>query len=73
MSCCAGILLGTSAAVGLRETAELVRSLAKRAGKKTYTFLVGKPMPAELAKFLEIQAFVLVADAQAHPVACLVM
>lgn len=56
--------MGTTAAAGLRETADLIRSLAKQAGKKTYTLLVGKPVPAKLANFPEIEVFVLIADAQ---------
>ena len=62
--------MGTTAAAGLRETADLIRSLAKQAGKKTYTLLVGKPAPAKLANFPEIEIFVLIADAQVpahHP------
>lgn len=33
-----------------------------RAGKKSYTFLMGKPNPAKLANFPEVEVFVLVAD-----------
>lgn len=32
------------------------------AGKKTYTFLMGKPNPTKLANFPEVEIFVLVAD-----------
>lgn len=36
--------------------------MGARAGKKTYTFLMGKPNPAKLANFPEVDVFVLVAD-----------
>lgn len=36
--------------------------LACSAGKRTYTFLMGKPGPAKLANFPEVEVFVLVAD-----------
>lgn len=36
--------------------------LSCRAGKRTYTFLMGKPGPAKLANFPEVEVFVLVAD-----------
>jgi Putative diphthamide synthesis protein len=35
-----------------------------RAGKRTYTMLMGKPNPAKLANFPEVDVFVMVADAQ---------
>lgn len=46
------------------EVTERIRNLAQGAGKKTYTFLIGKPTPAKLANFPEIDVFVLVADPQ---------
>ena len=38
-----------------------LRTLVKRAHKKSYTISVGKINPAKLANFLEVEAFVLVA------------
>lgn len=35
-----------------------------QAGKKTYTLLMGKPNPAKLANFPEIEVFVMLADPQ---------
>lgn len=49
---------------GYRDAIESVRRLAKQAGKKTYTMLMGKPNPAKLANFPEVEIFVMVADPQ---------
>lgn len=38
--------------------------LAHRAGKKTYTVLMGKPAPAKLANFPEVDVWVQVAEPQ---------
>ena len=38
--------------------------MAKQAGKKTYTMLMGKPSPAKLANLPEVEVFVMVADPQ---------
>lgn len=38
--------------------------LLLQAGKKTYTLLMGKPNPAKLANFPEIEVFVMLADPQ---------
>lgn len=59
--------MGTLGVAGYREAVDAVRALARRAGKRTYTLLVGKPSPAKLANFPEIEVFVLVADPQARP------
>ena len=61
--------MGTLGVAGFREAVDAVRALARRAGKRTYTLLVGKPSPAKLANFPEIEVFVLVADPQARPLA----
>lgn len=37
---------------------------AYRAGKKTYTVLMGKPAPAKLANFPEVEVWVQVAEPQ---------
>lgn len=49
---------------GYRDAIESIRNLAKKAGKKTYTMLMGKPNPAKLANFPEVEIFVMVADPQ---------
>ena len=46
--------VGTLACAGFREAIALVRSSAQRAGKKTYTLVMGKPNPAKLANFPEV-------------------
>lgn len=51
----AGILVGTLGVAGYRSAIERVRSAAQRVGKKTYTLLVGKPSPAKLANFPEVE------------------
>ncbi|KFV18961.1 Diphthamide biosynthesis protein 2, partial [Tauraco erythrolophus] len=54
-----GILVGTLGVAG-----NPLRELLRRAGKRSYTLAVGKPNPAKLANFLEVDIFVLVACAQ---------
>lgn len=60
----AGILVGTLGAAGYRDAIDRVRDLAQAAGKKTYTLLMGKPNPAKLANFPEIEVFVHISDPQ---------
>ncbi|KAG1680338.1 hypothetical protein FOA52_015428 [Chlamydomonas sp. UWO 241] len=57
-----GILAGTLACAGFTDAIAMVRRLAHAAGKKTYTLVMGKPNPAKLANFPEIDVFVMVAD-----------
>ena len=64
MSLCAGIVVGTLGVAGYLQAAEEVRRLARAAGKRTYTLLMGKPSPAKLANFPEADIFVMLADAQ---------
>lgn len=59
-----GILVGTLGAEGYKNSINSIRLAAEKAGKKTYTLLMGKPNPAKLANFPEIEIFVLVADPQ---------
>eukprot|EP00884_Botryococcus_braunii_P018631 jgi/Botrbrau1/5451/Bobra.27_1s0004.3 len=59
-----GIVVGTLGVAGYLEAVEKVRQLARAAGKRTYTVLMGKPSPAKLANFPEIDVFVMVADPQ---------
>jgi len=50
-----GILVGTLGAAGYGNAVQRLRRAAQAAGKKTYTVLVGKPSPAKLANFPEIE------------------
>ena len=59
----AGIVVGTLGDRGYLQAARHVRALAEAAGKKTYTLLMGRPSPAKLANFPEVEVFVMVADA----------
>ena len=61
-----GILVGTLGAAGYKDSINSLRMAAKKADKKTYTLLMGKPNPAKLANFPEVDVFVLVADPQGH-------
>ena len=56
-----GLLVGTLGSQQCTEMLEKLRKVAKCAGKRAYTFLVGKPNVAKLANFPEIDVFVLVA------------
>lgn len=62
--CRTGVVVGTLGVAGFLQAAEEVRRLARAAGKRTYTLLMGKPNPAKLANFPEVEVFVMIADAQ---------
>ncbi|XP_075567480.1 2-(3-amino-3-carboxypropyl)histidine synthase subunit 2 [Pelecanus crispus] len=59
-----GILVGTLGVAGYLAVLQHLRELLRRAGKRSYTLAVGKPNPAKLANFLEVDIFVLVACTQ---------
>ncbi|XP_054240412.1 2-(3-amino-3-carboxypropyl)histidine synthase subunit 2 [Indicator indicator] len=59
-----GILVGTLGVAGYLTVLQHLRELLRWAGKRSYTLAVGKPNPAKLANFLEVDIFVLVACAQ---------
>ncbi|NXK32054.1 DPH2 synthase, partial [Piprites chloris] len=59
-----GVLVGTLGVVGYLALLQRLRELLRRAGKRSYTLAVGKPNPAKLANFPEVDIFVLVACAQ---------
>lgn len=59
-----GILAGTLGVAGYLAVLQRLRRLLHRAGKRSYTLAVGKPNPAKLANFPEVDIFVLVACAQ---------
>ncbi|NXM29459.1 DPH2 synthase, partial [Oxyruncus cristatus] len=59
-----GILVGTLGVVGYLALLQRLRELLHRARKRSYTLAVGKPSPAKLANFPEVDIFVLVACAQ---------
>jgi diphthamide biosynthesis protein 2 len=42
----------------------------RQAGKKTYTLLMGKPNPAKLANFPELEVFVMLSDPQGLVLEC---
>lgn len=50
-----GILVGTLGAAGYVQAVSALQAAARAAGKKTYTLLMGKPSPAKLANFPEIE------------------
>merc|ERR1719427_2648883 len=56
-----GLLVGTLGTANFGDILGRLRKTIKTAGKKVYTFLVGKPNVAKLANFPEIDVFVLVA------------
>jgi hypothetical protein len=57
--------VGTLAAAGYKQVLEALRAAARAAGKQTYTMLVGKPNPAKLANFPEVEVWALVGDGPA--------
>ncbi|XP_066411863.1 2-(3-amino-3-carboxypropyl)histidine synthase subunit 2 [Molothrus aeneus] len=59
-----GILVGTLGVAGYLALLQHLRELLAWAGKRSYTLAVGKPNPAKLANFPEVDIFVLVACAQ---------
>ncbi|XP_030062443.1 2-(3-amino-3-carboxypropyl)histidine synthase subunit 2 [Microcaecilia unicolor] len=56
-----GILVGTLGVVDYLSIIQHLRDRIRRAGKKSYTFVMGKLNTAKLANFLEVDIFVLVA------------
>eukprot|EP00741_Cyanophora_paradoxa_P003407 tig00000704_g3310.t1 len=56
-----GILVGTLGVAGYADAVAATRALVAAAGRKSYTFVVGKPNPAKLANFPEVDVFVLIA------------
>ena len=56
-----GIVVGTLGVANYKDIMEQVKSLVKLAGKKSYTFVVGKINPAKLANFAEVDIYVYVA------------
>ncbi|BFY99282.1 hypothetical protein BsWGS_02321 [Bradybaena similaris] len=56
-----GIVVGTLGVKNYKNVIEHLKLLLKKAGKKSYTFVVGKLNPAKLANFAEVDIYVLVA------------
>lgn len=56
-----GILVGTLGVEHYLEIITSLRELIARAGKSSYTFVIGKINEAKLANFMEIDVYVLVA------------
>ncbi|MED6211609.1 hypothetical protein PIB30_075401 [Stylosanthes scabra] len=59
-----GILVGTLAVAGYLHIINQMMELITGAGKKAYTFVMGRPNPAKLANFPECDVFVYVSCAQ---------
>lgn len=59
-----GILVGTLGAAGYLHMIHQMRELIAEAGKKSYTFVMGRPNPAKLANFPECDVFINVSCAQ---------
>ncbi|XP_064605968.1 2-(3-amino-3-carboxypropyl)histidine synthase subunit 2-like [Liolophura sinensis] len=56
-----GIVVGTLGVTDYLQALNRMKELLKKAGKKTYTFVVGKLNVAKLANFMEVDVFVLLA------------
>ena len=56
-----GIVAGTLGVAKYKDMIDHLKALLKTAGKKSYTFVVGKLNPAKLANFAEVDIYVLVA------------
>ncbi|XP_013405912.1 2-(3-amino-3-carboxypropyl)histidine synthase subunit 2-like [Lingula anatina] len=56
-----GIVAGTLGIADYLTVISRLKEITKKAGKKTYTFVMGKLNPAKMANFMEIDVFVLVA------------
>ncbi|XP_042043952.1 2-(3-amino-3-carboxypropyl)histidine synthase subunit 2-like [Salvia splendens] len=59
-----GILVGTLGAAGYLHMIHQMRDLITQAGKKSYTFVMGRPNPAKLANFPECDVFINISCAQ---------
>jgi len=59
-----GILVGTMGIHGYSKALQRIQDMIRAAGKKSYTFLMGKINPQKLANFPHIDVFVLVACPQ---------
>lgn len=59
-----GLVVGTLGVADYLSVLEHLRGIINQAGKRAYTLAVGKPNPAKLANFLEVDIFVLVACPQ---------
>ncbi|KAJ4842495.1 hypothetical protein Tsubulata_027081 [Turnera subulata] len=59
-----GILVGTLGVAGYLNMIQQMKDLITGAGKKVYTFVMGRPNPAKLANFPECNVFIYVSCAQ---------
>uniref|UniRef100_A0A7N0VLP5 2-(3-amino-3-carboxypropyl)histidine synthase subunit 2 n=1 Tax=Kalanchoe fedtschenkoi TaxID=63787 RepID=A0A7N0VLP5_KALFE len=59
-----GILVGTLGVAGYLHVINQMKELVAAAGKKAYTFVMGKPNPAKLANFPECDVFIYVSCAE---------
>ena len=56
-----GLLAGTLGVARHREALAHLRNLTQAAGKRSYVLALGRPTPAKLANFPEVDVFVLLA------------
>ncbi|OQV16209.1 Diphthamide biosynthesis protein 2 [Hypsibius exemplaris] len=61
-----GILVGTLGVRDYLDIIERLKKIIKTAGKRFYTFSMGKPNPAKLANFMEVDVFVYVACPESY-------
>ena len=59
-----GIIVGTLSIAGFIDTLNRLRRIIEEAGKKSYTFVMGRVTPEKLANYPEIGVFVLVSCPQ---------
>ncbi|KAK9141253.1 hypothetical protein Scep_010934 [Stephania cephalantha] len=59
-----GILVGTLGVAGYLHMIKQMKDLIAKAGKKSYTLVMGRPNPAKLANFPECNVFIYVSCAQ---------
>ncbi|QDZ22484.1 diphthamide synthesis protein [Chloropicon primus] len=59
-----GIVVGTLSIAGYLDALKALRGIIARAGKKSYTFVMGRITPEKLANFPEVEVFVLISCPQ---------
>ena len=59
-----GIVVGTLTIAGYLEALGALRRVLAKAGKKSYTFVMGRITPEKLANYPEVEVFVLISCPQ---------
>ncbi|KAF5767925.1 putative diphthamide synthesis DPH1/DPH2 [Helianthus annuus] len=59
-----GILVGTLGVAGYLSMIHQIKEMVTKAGKKAYTFVMGKPNPSKLANFPECDVFIYISCSQ---------